>query len=125
MAGKHQEARRTATRAKYAGTEPAAANDIPPGAVVVATAAQLSHLVSEALTRVVEETGFGRAPAGAPRQLTRHELAAELQVSIGMIDVLRRRGMPFRKVGDSPRYELQACLDWLDQNQDANTEAEA
>lgn len=114
MPGKHAAAQRPATRAKYAGAEPAAANDIPPGATIVTTAAQLSHVVRAEVLAALEEAGAGRAPAGAPRQLTRAELAQALGVSMGMVDVLRKRGMPCRRIGDSPRYELQACLDWID-----------
>lgn len=115
MPAKHQAAQRKhPPRSRYAGTAPAAANDIPPGTTIVATAAQLSHLVRTEVLAALEESGAGRAPAGAPRQLTRSEIADALGVSVSTIDTFRLRGMPCRRVGDSPRYELQACLDWFD-----------
>lgn len=116
MPAKHQAAqKRAAARPRYAGAGPAAANDIPPGATIVTTAAQLSHIVRTEVAAALDEQGSSRvAPAGAPRQLKAHELADALGVSVSTINVLRGRGLPFRRVGDSPRYELQACLDWLD-----------
>lgn len=116
MPGKHVvAATRGATRPKYAGSKPAAANDIPPGATIVTTAEQLSHIVRTEILAAREESP-ARAAEG-PRLLTRAELADALRVSQGMIDVLRRRGMPFRKIGDSPRFELGKCLDWIDTDQ--------
>jgi hypothetical protein len=113
MVQKNQAVRDAATvRGRHVGIEPAAANDIPPGATVITTAAQLSHLIRSEVLAAIEESGAGRSDG--PHLLDRHEIAAALRVSPSSIDKLRRRGMPHRKVGDSSRFELQACLDWLD-----------
>lgn len=117
MPGKHGAASKPATRAKYAGAKPAAANDVPQGATIVTTAAQLSHLLrTQCLPELVEAINDRSASQG-PRLLTRQELAEALRVSPGMVDILRQRGLPFRRVGDSPRFEYQACLDWIDTDQ--------
>lgn len=115
MVGKHQAASHGATRAKYAGAEPAAANDIPPGATVVTTAAQLSHLIRTEVTAALEEAGTSKNDG--PRLLDRHELAAALRVSPSTLDKLRRLGLPERKIGDSPRFDYQTCIAWIDANQ--------
>jgi hypothetical protein len=117
MVQKNQAVRDAATaRGRHVGIEPAAANDIPPGATVITTAAQLSHLIRSEVLAAIEESGAAGRNDG-PHLLDRHELAAALRVSPSSIDKLRRRGMPHRKVGDSSRFELQAVLDWLDTNQ--------
>jgi hypothetical protein len=59
------------------------------------------------------------AHAAAPKLLTREGLAKAFACSTGHIDALRKRGLPTRWLGDAPRFELAAVLEWLkaeDQN---------
>lgn len=45
--------------------------------------------------------------------MTRQEIAAELKVTPRTIQNLEKRGLPFSKVGDSPRYDLAAVQAWI------------
>lgn len=97
-------------RAKYvtrAGGAPA--NDT--GAIAVLTAEQISLLVADAVTDALSRRE--RGVLAAPRLLDRAELALALDCGAGLVDKLRRQGMPCVYLGDSPRFELEACLEWL------------
>ncbi len=48
--------------------------------------------------------------------LTKEELATYLKVTERTIDRLRKKGMPFLKVGDSVRFKKDAILKWLEEN---------
>jgi len=48
--------------------------------------------------------------------ITRAEIAAELKVTPRTIQNLEKRGLPFSKVGDSPRYDLPEVRLWLKQS---------
>jgi hypothetical protein len=83
---------------------------IPPASaptVVVTTPEALRELVREAVTEALP------SPEPAPALLDRRALAAALACCTDKIDQLRREGMPVVKLGDSPRFELQRCLEWL------------
>lgn len=81
-------------------------NDTTPAFTV--TRGELRDLVRAA----VAEAGLaGVAPT--PALLDREGLAFELGCSSGFVDKLRRSGMPCLRLGDSPRFELEACLSWL------------
>lgn len=62
------------------------------------------HAVQEALAERVE---------GPPPLLDRGGLSHALGCSGSLVDKFRRRGMPFLRLGDSPRFELEQCLEWL------------
>lgn len=48
--------------------------------------------------------------------LTKEELSTYLKVTERTIDRLRKKGMPFLKVGDSVRFKKDAVLKWLEEN---------
>jgi excisionase family DNA binding protein len=48
--------------------------------------------------------------------LTKEELASYLKVTERTIDRLRKKGMPFFKVGDTVRFKKDAVLKWLEEN---------
>jgi excisionase family DNA binding protein len=47
---------------------------------------------------------------------TKEELATYLKVTERTIDRLRKKGMPFLKVGDTVRFQKDAVLKWLEEN---------
>jgi hypothetical protein len=49
----------------------------------------------------------------SPRLLDRKKLAMVFGVSIGLIDRMRDKGMPYVMLGDCPRFELEKVLEWL------------
>jgi len=67
-------------------------------------------VVREELDRFACELSPQERP---PTLLDRKQLARELNVSASTVDNLRHKGMPCLKVVDSPRFELEAVLDWL------------
>lgn len=48
------------------------------------------------------------------RLLTRRELAAQMGVHPNTVDRLRKRGMPCRMIGSSPRFKPSEVERWLD-----------
>jgi excisionase family DNA binding protein len=48
--------------------------------------------------------------------LTKEELASYLKVTERTIDRLRKKGMPFFKVGDTVRFKKDVVLNWLEEN---------
>jgi excisionase family DNA binding protein len=48
--------------------------------------------------------------------LTKEELTTYLKVTERTIDRLRKKGMPFLKVGDTVRFQKDAVLKWLEEN---------
>lgn len=99
--------------------EPPAANDSPPGAVAVVTAEQLQTIVTNAVAAALA-SGAGVQPNS--KLLGRDELARALACSPSTVGKLRRDGMPFIRVGDSPRYDLDECLTWIRKNQKASNQ---
>ncbi len=51
--------------------------------------------------------------ATLPALLTRSQIAEQLGCSARTVARLDGEGMPVVMVGDSPRYEIAAVLDWL------------
>lgn len=80
-------------------------NDNAPAFTV--TRGELTELVRSAVAEALTER------QAAPLLLDREGLAAVLGCSSSLIDKLRRRGMPSVRLGDSPRFELEACLAWV------------
>ncbi len=76
-----------------------------PGVIVVAPEA-LAELVHAAVSEAM-------ADARPPALVDRSELARQLGVSTRHVAELERRGLPVVRVGQAPRYELQAALGWL------------
>ena len=100
------------TRAHKVGTG-AADNDNAP--VVMMTRAELRALVREAH----EEATLAARATPAPVLLDRNAIAAALGCSSSQVDTLRKRGMPWVRLGESPRFELEDCLAWLRGQKDA------
>lgn len=92
---------------------PPAANDLPPGVGVI-TAEQLSTIVSNAVAAALAN-GVQAQPA--TRLLSAAELGKALSVSPSLVGKLRRAGMPSLRVGDAARYDVDACIEWLRDNQ--------
>ena len=61
-----------------------------------------------------------RAQNPPPALLTREQLSKELMVSESQVDKLRKAGMPWVRVGDSPRFELAACMQYFKRMTGAN-----
>ena len=80
----------------------------PPAAngVVVLSAEQLQELIANAVS-----LGLAHV-AQRPALLDRRARAEALMCSASQVDKLRRAGMPWVRVGDSPRFDLEACLEW-------------
>lgn len=101
-------------RAKYLKARPSGdvgacgvSNDNQPAFTV--TLGQLSALVREAVA--AEMAAQREVPK--PALLDREGLAVVLGVSPSMVDKLKRRGLPHCRIGDSPRFDLEACLAWI------------
>jgi len=86
---------------------PKAARD-PARLVVTLTLGELTELVREAALEAAADLA-----EPAPALLDRAGLARTLDVGITTVDRLRREGMPALWLGDSPRFEVAACLEWL------------
>lgn len=82
-----------------------AANDTAPAFTV--TVGELQEMVRGAVSEALAER------AGGPVLLDRDALAARLGCGVGLVDKLRREGMPHVRLGDSPRFELERCLEFL------------
>ncbi len=49
--------------------------------------------------------------------ITKKELANKLNVSLSTIDRLMVNGVPFVKIGKSVRFEYEAVVEWIKNNQ--------
>lgn len=87
---------------------PPAANDIGAGMVLI-SAERLADIVRTAVAEALEAQG----PSGGRKLLSRVELARALSCSPTQVDKQRRAGLPHLRVGDSPRYDLDECIEWL------------
>jgi hypothetical protein len=85
----------------------APSNDNAPA--VTLTRGELAGLVRSAVEAALEAAASARLPL----LLDREGLASALGCSSSLVDKLRRRGMPTVTLGDSPRFELEACLGWI------------
>lgn len=52
--------------------------------------------------------------------LTKKQLAEELQIGINTIDRNMKKGLPYRKLGKSVRFELDKVLDWYENDEKEN-----
>lgn len=86
----------------------AADNDNAP--VVMMTRAELKALVREATE---EARAMAERAAPVSVLLDRNAIASALGCSATTVDALRKRGMPWVRLGESPRFELEDCLAWL------------
>jgi len=100
-------------RAKYLRVRPgegvgngAAENDTTPAFTV--TRGELRALVAEAVAEALE----AERP-GPPALLTRQQLASVFGCSPSLIDKFLRQGLPCIRLGDSPRFQVEAALEWL------------
>ncbi len=76
--------------------------------VVVMAPAELAELVRAAVADALDERDV------APLALVDQQgLARALGVSTPTVRRLVREGLPELRVGDAPRYEIEACLGWL------------
>lgn len=82
-------------------------NDNAPAFTV--TRGELTAIVREAVAAELE----AQRAVPKPALLDREGLAAVLGCSSGMVDKLRRRGLPHYRIGDSPRFDLEAALAWI------------
>jgi hypothetical protein len=74
---------------------------------VVIQSDQLQTLIRDAVADALD------ARDNRPTLLTREGLAKAFACSPGHIDALRKRGLPTLWLGDAPRFDLVAVLDWL------------
>jgi hypothetical protein len=79
--------------------------------VVVITPEELLSMVRA----VVSEAFADQREEIAPALLDRVTAARFLGVGTSTIDRLRREGLPCIMIGDSPRFEGAACIEWLRQ----------
>jgi len=80
--------------------------------VVVVPLDQLMAAIEVAVSKGVERAEReGGASSG--RLLDRAELAERLECSVSLVDKSRRGGMPCSYLGDSPRFDLGECRQWL------------
>jgi hypothetical protein len=75
------------------------------------TRAQLRDLVADAVLCALEQHKQGERPERAT--LSGAELALRLGVSRSKVHQLRVDGMPSLKLGETFRFELAKCLQWL------------
>lgn len=86
-----------------------AANDTAPAFTV--TRGELAALVREAAAAAVAEALGNGLPTA--QLLDRGALSLALGCSPSLVDKMRQRGMPHLRLGDSPRFELERCLEWI------------
>lgn len=94
-------------RVKERVGEGAPENDTAPAFTF--TRGELGAFITDAVVRALEAMG----PPALPALLDREGLAAALGCSSSLVDKLRRQGMPTVRLGESPRFELEACLGWI------------
>lgn len=94
---------------------PAAAAELRPeadnGPIVMLTRSQLRELVEDAVLSALDQYKQGEQPEQAT--LSGAALAQRIGVSRTKVHHLRHAGMPALKVGETYRFELKKCLEWL------------
>jgi hypothetical protein len=78
--------------------------------LVTVTAEELATLVRNAVADALAEH---EPTSDRPALLDRVALARALGVSASTVDRLRSEGCPSIRIGDVPRFELDAVLAWL------------
>lgn len=81
--------------------------------VIVVTPEQLAELLRGTIETALAE----QRPEAAPVLLDRAGVAQRLSIGTTTVDRLRREGMPCVFIGDSPRFDLAECVDWIRQTQ--------
>jgi hypothetical protein len=66
-----------------------------------------------ALVRDIVRSELAAIAPSSPALLDREGLAQQLGVSTGMVDKLRRQGLPTVWLGECPRFVLADVLEWL------------
>lgn len=66
-----------------------------------------------ALVRDIVRSELAAIAPSAPALLDREGLAQQLGISTGMVDKLRRQGLPTVWIGECPRFVLAEVLAWL------------
>jgi hypothetical protein len=79
--------------------------------VAALTVDQFESLMTECFRRALDECP--QSNDAGPVLLDREGLARALGCSAGMVDKLRKQGLPTRRVGDVPRFLLSDVLAWL------------
>jgi hypothetical protein len=77
--------------------------------LVLLTGEQLAALVKTAVCEALAELRDEPTPA----LLDRTGIARALGIGLTTVDRLRRDGLPCVLIGDSPRFEVNACVEWL------------
>ena len=82
-----------------------------PAAFTMLTLEQVREVALEAGEAAAQRVASGVLEASRP--IDRRELCAFLGCSLPTVDKLRAEGLPEYHVGDSPRFEREAVLNWL------------
>lgn len=86
-------------------------------ALVVLRADELRELVTNAVSDALERLD---APREAPALIDKATLARALDCSTRTVDRLIADGLPLVRLGEAPRFRLDAVLAWLDARQPAS-----
>ena len=89
-------------RAKYLNAS-GPANDTGP--MVLMSLQQMLDAIGECVRDAVSDA--------TPRLLDKEGLAERLSCSVSSVKRLMRKGCPFMKVGDSPRFNYEAVIEWM------------
>ena len=81
-----------------------------PNQLVVISVGDLMSLIKNTVQDVFIENQSNDV---RPELLDRTEAARALGMSTGMLDQLRKNGMPCVRVGESPRFRVADCIAWL------------
>jgi hypothetical protein len=81
----------------------------PAPAFVMVAPEQLAELVR----RAVEDAFAAQQQDVSPRFLDRNGIAKALGIGLATVDRFRKLGMPTVLVGDSPRFVLDECFEWM------------
>jgi hypothetical protein len=80
--------------------------------VIVATTEQLAEFVRDAVAAALAEQREDVSPV----LMDRSGIGRALGVSPTTVDRLRREGLPCVLIGDSPRFIVASCIEWLHTN---------
>jgi hypothetical protein len=83
--------------------------------VVVLSPEELQQLVADAIATALASVQTPQTADSAitPELLARADVARALGVSVATVDRMRVDGLPELTVGDVPRFELHAVLEWV------------
>jgi len=80
-----------------------------PTTFVLVTPEELEALIKRAVGEALDE----HREAVRPLLLDRRGIAQALGIGTTSVDRFRKAGMPFVRLGDSPRYIVDECIAWL------------